>query len=246
MPNSADRYVQQKCSSLPRFFSLVGEITGEQPQANRGAVLLWRGQGNSQWNLEPGLQVHWKQFPDQIQAVEQSMFQDFGTAAPYLLPTAPPTDWDRLSLAQHYGMRTRLLDWTVNPAVALWFAVAEPLAVDAAVWAFRPSDTNMKERTRRSSPFEVMSTAAFRPVLHSSRVAAQAGWHTVHKFQKGRGLMAIDLMTSHHAHLTKIVIPRAKRDSILSALEGIGISVTTVFGDLSTLCSYISTRYRPI
>jgi len=45
-------------------------------------------------------------------------------------------EWAIIAIAQHYGMPTRLLDWTTNPNVALHFATSElhRYDADAVVW----------------------------------------------------------------------------------------------------------------
>jgi len=69
----------------------------------------------------------------------------------------PCSDLEWLFLAQHYGLPTRLLDWTEGPLVALYFATSEEhcqgeqAECNACLWAVAPSKLN-KANSNRSDP----------------------------------------------------------------------------------------------
>lgn len=89
-----------------------------------GNRLFWRGHADESWKIQAEV---FRPKQDGNNYNELSLINNFRAEAESRYSKCPQFDdlagW--LILARHYGLPTRLLDWTKNPLVAIYFAVYE-------------------------------------------------------------------------------------------------------------------------
>lgn len=153
-------------------------------------------------------------------------------------------DLELLVLAQHYGLKTRLLDWTSNPLAALWFACSSEIKGDCYVYALE-ADKLLKEGLYNLDPFSHRSTKAFQPRLSNARIIAQHGWFTLHCYaNKNSRYVPLEHNSRVKGDLHEYVIPEKRRNIMLRALDRVGVSHRTLFPDLTGLCLNLNWRYK--
>ncbi|MEK7875003.1 MAG: FRG domain-containing protein [Pseudomonadota bacterium] len=78
-------------------------------------------------------EIFYKQFYDGEKNILQRFKRDV-----YPIVERTLTDWEVITLGQHHGLPTRLLDWTSNPLVALFNAVNKEEDKNGVIFAYRP------------------------------------------------------------------------------------------------------------
>jgi hypothetical protein len=221
---------------------------------------VFRGHGNKAWTLRPKIGRE-DLGPWDIKS-ETGLFDEFRRRARQFDSGVEFSDWDWLALAQHYGLPTRLLDWTENPLVAAYFALggdqaAEVIAVrvPARVW-LDVAPKPIGEGLTVGSPFETNSTdgstvSFLRPLIRASRMVSQRGVFSIHSKPNeewkgfGYGFGAFGRGTFGGAEpLPRFVVPASFKSHFRLRLARLGIDASSIMTDLSGLCEALEWRYR--
>ena len=210
-----------------------------------GEKLLFRGQSHS-WVPRPKLDRLREALPESGEYPlphDQLLLRHFQRLTRPHLPDieARADDWGWLAAAQHLGLPTRLLDWSENALVGLWFAVESARegykpAGDAdqgpCVWLLHapPQFWGLDDR----GPFEGDGLRIIRPELLSPRISSQRGVFSLMAARKGRGTFENWVRNCGNTGLKRdlIAISADSCGEIFHDLEQCGVDETSVYPDV--------------
>ena len=155
-------------------------------------------------------------------------------------------DWDILVYAQHHGLSTRLLDWTTNPLFALWFACADyALSSDGYIYMLSVKDEALLDASIDKDPFKIKKTYVVKPNVNTSRIRAQSGWFTAHRYSKTAGQF-VDLHknTSISGNVLMKGISMNDKLGIMKTLDKLGVNEESVYPGPEGTAKHINWLHR--
>lgn len=198
----------------------------------------FRGQSNITWPLLPkaGRKEYYLQ-----ENRDLGRFHDWCIHA-VAYCSLPKTKLESLAIAQHHGLATRLLDWTMNPLVAAYFCCNENQQSDGGIYALETPGELANDDLNFELLKEHNGILGYMPKFISPRMLNQRALFTIHSDAKSEIPVTESILKNGEPNLTRILIEAKLKKEIIKMLDDYGINQVSLFPDLDGLSLHMNNK----
>ena len=237
--------MEKEITSIGSLIENLNEDIGDYDED-----VWFRGEACFDWKLLPGI------FRSEKKISEEILLTRFRQSASMLIDTSPKSDFDWMFLMQHYGVQTRLLDWSESALASLYFAISEEdhLLKDGTLWMLKPVELNKLANIEDENKYYIpsfddvhltnygiqslkgntriqMNPIATIATRNNARIQAQQGVFTIHHSKD----KPLEDYCEINKQIFKYRIPKNSKLRLKKELELLSFNRFSLFPELSSI-----------